>query len=322
MKICFLFRGDNERHNHRGHMIPMNNIDNWNKTLFEDATSNGYSYDIVFHTYPSNSLEMLTSLLKPKYSEINPCISQTVNLKNVAKWMREHRNEYDRFIIIRFDVLYRISLTKWRCWDQTGIIIVNRDVHWLDERLCSDFIFICDKESIDNLADGLNYRKREFTGGHQVMQYFDLYDIPYHLMYTEFYNMYQHPLYVTKGEEPDPNLTEIYPGTPVPDIKHKSKTYVGLLEKNGGEFDKEHCRLILHRKESLIDKVPEISYLYTVFKWISFDSPFIEELKSIHTKKRFIYDTIMVPTFILNVDEFNLTEQEKGDFAPRIIPRD
>jgi hypothetical protein len=117
-------------------------------------------------------------------------------------------------------------------------------------------------------------------------------------------------------------LNEFYPGTPVSDIKHKSKTYVALLEKNGGEFDKGHCRLVLHKKESLIDKVPEISYLYTVFKWISFDSPFIEELKSIYTKKRFIYDAYIPATFTVNIDEFNLTEQEKGDFAPRIIPRD
>ena len=41
------------------------------------------------------------------------------------------------------------------------------------------------------------------------------------------------------------------------------------------------------------------------------------ELKKIHTSKRFLYDTDKEPTFTLDIDTFNLTEQEKGDFTPR-----
>jgi hypothetical protein len=169
------------------------NIENWSKTLFEDIVAAGHTYDIVFNTYTSNCLEMLTSLLRPKYVELHPSISQTANCKNVAKWICEHQDEYDRFVIIRFDILYRIPITQWPQWNSTGIILVSRDKHWYDERICADFIFIADKEYVQDLAKGLEYTRRQ---AHQVSQYFYRNDVPFHLMYSEYYGLQNHPLYM------------------------------------------------------------------------------------------------------------------------------
>jgi hypothetical protein len=292
------------------------NIENWSNALFHDVRSAGHTYDIVFHTYTSNCLELLTSLLHPRYIELNLSISQTANCKNIAKWLREHVNEYDRFVILRFDILYRIPITQWPHWNSTGIILVNRDKHWLDERLCTDFVFIADAESIQDLAKGLEYTRRQ---AHQVSQYFYRNDIPFHLMYSEIYGIQNHPLYLVKGVEPDPVVGTIFFGIPFSDsyVVESSITYSSIIKNNNGYPDIEHCRIRLNSKESITDKIPEICYLYTVFKWISFESPFTEELKKIHTAKRFLYDTNKEPTFTLNIDTFNLTEQEKCDFTPR-----
>lgn len=292
------------------------NIENWSKTLFNDVLAAGHTYDIVFNTYTSNCLEMLTSLVHPTYVELHPSISQTANCKNVAKWLREHADEYDRFIIIRFDILYRIPITQWPQWNSTGIILVSRDKHWYDERICADFIFIADKEYVQDLAKGLEYTRRQ---AHQVSQYFYRNDIPFQLMYTNYYGLQNHPLYIVKGLEPDPVLDTDFPGIAFSeeDVLACSTTYSSMVKKNNGYPCTEHCRIQLYTQESIIDKISEICYLYTVFKWISFESPFIDELKKIYTSKRFLYDTDKTPTFTLNVETFNLTEQEKADFTPR-----
>ena len=292
------------------------NIENWSKTLFDDVLAAGHIYDIVFHTYESNCLEMLTSLLLPKYVELHLSISQTANCKNVAKWLREHADEYDRFIIIRFDILYRIPITQWPQWNSKGILLVNRDKHWYDERICSDFIFIADKEYVQDLAKGLEYTRRQ---AHQVSQYFYRNDIPFQLMYTSYYGLQNHPLYMVKGLEPDPIVGTTFTGVPFSeeDVLACSTTYSSMIKKNNGYPCTEHCRIKVYTQESITEKVSEICYLYTIFEWISFESPFIEDLKKIHTSKRFLYDTDKTPTFTLNVETFNLTEQEKADFTPR-----
>jgi hypothetical protein len=316
MKICFLFRGENERNNSRGYMNSCYNIENWSKTLFDDVRTAGHTYDIVFNTYASNCLEMLTSLLLPKYVELHPSISQPANCKTVAKWIREHSDEYDRFVIIRFDILYRIPITQWPQWNSTGIILVSRDKHWYDERICADFIFIADKEYVQHLAKGLEYTRRQ---AHQVSQYLYRNDVPFHLMYSEFYGLQNHPLYMVKGLEPDPILDSKFSSIPFSetDVLECSKTYSSIIKNNNGYPNTEHCRIKLYSQESIVGKLPEICYLYTVFQWISFESPFIEKVRKIHTAKRFLYETDKEPTFTLDVDTFSLTEQEKSDFTPR-----
>ena len=315
MKVCLLFRGENERvHPKRGYMNSCFNIENWETTLFNDLKSAGHTYDIVFHTYETRSLEMLTSLLVPKYVEINPSVSQVTNCKNVADWIILHKNEYDRFIIIRFDIIYRIKITEWPKWNEKGLFIVNREKHWLDERLCTDFVFIADKNSVEDLVGALRYTRRQ---AHQVLQYFYLNDIQFHLMYDEVYTIENHPLYLIVGLEPPPNFSEKFQGIPIPCMLPYSQTYSEILKKNGGELNTKHCCIRLNNETSIKSKISEVCYLYTVFEWISFDSPFIEELRKIHTAKRFIYYTDKQPTFTLDIDTFNLTEQEKSDFTPR-----
>ena len=313
MKICFLFRGENERFS-RGYMNSCNNINNWNRTLFQDVISKGHTYEITFITYPSRILEVLSSLIRPNHLIINESISQTQNCKDIAKWILEHKNDYDRFIILRFDILYKLPITEWNHWMSNGITLLNKDIHWLDERLCSDLVFICDKESIEPFSKALIYTRRQ---AHQVSQYLRLHDIPFNLMFDYFFHIYNHPYYAIAVLNPEPNLDKPFQIT-IPDpvnFLEKSITFKKLIEM--GLDSTDHCCIVMKDKASILTKIPEISYLYTVFTSISFDSPFIEDLKKIHTKKRFLYETVMTPTFTLEIDTFNLTNQEKEDFTPR-----
>jgi hypothetical protein len=136
-------------------------------------------------------------------------------------------------------------------------------------------------------------------------------------MFTDFYHIYNHPYYAIAVLNPEPNLDIFFQMT-IPDqidFVKRSVTYKKLIEM--GLDCTDQCCIVVNDEASLLTKIPEISYLYTVFDWISFDSPFIEELRKIHTAKRFIYYTDKQPTFTLNIDTFNLTEQEKSDFTPR-----
>ena len=313
MRICFLFRGENERFT-RGYMNSCNNIQNWNRTLFQDVVSKGDTYDIAFITYPSSILELLCSLMRPTHLVINQSISQTQNCKDIAKWIDAHKNDYDRFVILRFDILYKLPITEWNHWTSTGITLLNKDVCWLDERLCSDLVFICDQEMIEPFSKALIYTRRQ---AHQVSQYLCLHDIPFHLMFNDFYHIYNHPYYAIAVLNPEPNLDLPFQMTLADqvDFVERSVTYKKLV---GMGLDcTDHCCIIVKDESSIQTKIPEISYLYTVFTSVSFDSPFIEDLKKIHTKKRFVYDTDKTPTFTLEIDTFNLTNQEKEDFTPR-----
>ena len=177
-------------------------------------------------------------------------------------------------------------------------------------------IFIEDKEYVQHLAKGLEYTRRQ---AHQVSQYFYRNDVPFHLMYSTYYGLQNHPLYIVKGLEPEPIVGDTFIGVPFSetDVLECSRTYSSIIKNNNGYPNTEHCRIKLYNQESILEKIPEICYLYTVFEWISFESPFTEELEKIHTAKRFLYNTDKEPTFTLDVDTFSLTEQEKSDFTPR-----
>jgi len=313
MRICFLFRGENERFS-RGYMNSCNNINNWNRTLFQDVLSKGHTYEITFITYPSNVLELLCSLIRPNHLVINQSISQTQNCKDIAKWILEHKDEYDRFIILRFDILYKLPITEWNHWTSNGITLLNKDVCWLDERLCSDLVFICDQEMIEPFSKALIYTRRQ---AHQVSQYLCINDIPFNLMFDDFYHIYNHPYYAIAMLNPEPNLDVPFQMTlPDPvDFVERSVTYKKLIQM--GLDSTDHCCIVVNDEASVQTKIPEISYLYSVFTWISFKSKYIDEVKKIHTKKRFLYHTDIKPTFTLEIEGFNLTEQEKSDFTPR-----
>jgi hypothetical protein len=206
MKVLFLFRGELERHARGVYSTALQCIHNWKNTLFDDLTNNGIDYDIAFITYETNDLNKTIEALHPKIIRIIPCISAMDGFNNTVTVINEEKNNYDRFVIMRFDFMYRIPITSWPKWNETGYIVVNKDVHWPSQKLYADIVFIIDKENTETFFNAWTYAT-ERNSTHYITQYYFIHNIPFHLMYTGYYHMHiNHPLHSLVTYESDPDL--------------------------------------------------------------------------------------------------------------------
>lgn len=208
MKVCIIFRGENER-NYEGYVNACNYVENWKKTLFNDLEENGYDYDIVFVTYESNILNELKAKINPK--EIIICekegSSQHTNFNIATQYIIKNRDIYERFVVLRFDIIYKLNVTKWNSWDKKGIIILNKDSSWNHTKFYNDIIFIVDNTEIDNFRKGVEYMmnidsipvnlriSHHRAMPHHIGQYLYINNIEFITMYDISYDGLSHPLY-------------------------------------------------------------------------------------------------------------------------------
>lgn len=170
------------------------------KTILEDLQKNGIDYDIGFITYESEILQELINTLNPKYVITEGFNSQIENIQVVGDLMLSLQNEYDRFVICRFDYRFRTKITDWPSWNLRGILITNPDP---GGGLYSDILFIVDSGSV---IDWVESTKVITNWPHQIGQYFVSKKIPFNLMYEDRYGATDHPLYSYLSIEEDPNL--------------------------------------------------------------------------------------------------------------------
>jgi hypothetical protein len=273
--------------------------------LFKDLPSQ--DYDITFITYESPVLEMLTSFLKPKTLLIKPSISQIQNMRDVADYCLENKDTYTRFIILRFDVLYRIPLLSWTIWKEPGITLVNRDAHWFDEKLYSDHVFIVDKGFVEPFRKAVYHTTRQ---PHQVGQYLALHKIPINLMFDTFHNNDSHPLYTMSIESVNDSS---FKAAEIESPLSYNSTYVSFIEK--GLKETECCRILVPSKEVFFAKLPEINYLTTVFTKIIFSSECIDLIRPIYSGPQFAYNELG-QFFTIDLESFTLHhEYSRRDFA-------
>jgi hypothetical protein len=201
MKICVVFRGENVRHtdivygSDRKYINVLMLWDNLKKTIIDDLINNGHDVDIAFVTYDSHILQEIKDIINPKYTLIENKISQTINFNNVLTFISNHDTLYDRFVILRCDVKYKTYITKWPKWDEKGITIVNKDVHWHKLKLYSDMIFIVDSREVKIFIDAY-FASMYGNTIHGLGGYLYNNNIPFHLMYEGYYHNDKHPLFV------------------------------------------------------------------------------------------------------------------------------
>ena len=302
MKICFLFRGETLR----GSSNALNNLENWQAMLFKDLPPQ--DYDITFITYDSPVVEMLESFLKPKTLLIKPSISQIQNMRDIADYCLDNKDYYDRFIILRFDVVYRIPLLSWNIWNKPGITLVNRDVHWFDEKLYADHVFIVDKDFTEPFRKGVYHTTRQ---PHQVGQYLTVHKVPINLMYDTFHTNDSHPLYTLSVESANNasfNVKEIE--NPL----LNNPIFSSFLEK--GMMSTEVCKVLIPSKKIFFSKLPEINYLKTVFDSIICISDFTDDIKTIYSDSQFSFN-MSAQCFTIDLETFSLTNDfsRNHDFA-------
>jgi hypothetical protein len=200
MKVCVIFRGENVRHDtlysrdlNRKYIDALMCWDNWKKHICDDLINNGNECDIAFVTYPSKIIEQIKTVINPKHIILNKCTTQRKNFEDVLQFMNDHK-EYDRFVILRCDFTYRFDITKWPKWEETGIFIVNRDVHWSTTKYCSDVMFIVDSKNVNTFD--IAFKHSMFDDSmHGITKILYNNNIPFHLMYNEYYHMDKHPLH-------------------------------------------------------------------------------------------------------------------------------
>lgn len=292
MKICFIFRGENMR-TKRNIMVSTHNVENWKDTLFNPCDD--HTVDIAFITYDSSIVETLTYMMNPKYVVVNPKISQNENMKDVAAFMKEKQDDYDRFIVVRFDMVYKLKITDWPNWDKHGILITNRDVHWVREQLYADGVFIVDSPMVDQFQDAIRAIPTEQLP-HYVGKYLYANMVPFHLMYTEFYHMESHPIH-----EFADNATE---------INYSSEEVVDISDFKGGMSHLKVITLHIANKEVLYDKLSAINYFIKHYDYINFKCSCKDDIQQIYKGKQFLFESIKISDEEIDLELFNLSESD------------
>lgn len=115
---------------------------------------------------------------------------------------------------------YIIPITTWNKWNNRGIFVVNKDAHWPTLKLYSDILFMVDNNSIDIFVQAVNENNnaRNYEDMHGVGNVLYMKNIPFHLIYEDYYHMWEHPLHVLMGQENEPDLDNPFIGTMLTDI--------------------------------------------------------------------------------------------------------
>jgi hypothetical protein len=206
MKVCIIFRGETIRDYIKA-INTFDNVENIKTYILDDLHENGIEYEIVLVTYEHEILSKFQKFYNVKDGNIIYCeyISQVDNLNEVNKYIQKNKNQYDRFIILRFDIIYKIKITKWNNFYNNGIIVPNRDTTYDTTLFCNDIIFMIDKPYIEifnnaieymmsvkkNMNKCLNYSSMP----HSIGRYLVTNNLPITYMFEEKYYVLDHPIY-------------------------------------------------------------------------------------------------------------------------------
>lgn len=221
MHYCVVFRGDNYRDKH-GISSALDCIGNWKESIL-----NHIECDIVFITYKSPILDELVEIMKPIHIETSGYNCQLTNAFAAVRWMTQHKDNYDRFLLLRFDMMYRIKVTEWPKWDKKGIILVNKDINYPSCKYYADMVFIIDKGWIGRFSKALHSKNPMCL--HHIGRDLENMKIPFHLMYKDYYHDKSHPLNAWNpvNKKPDLNNNDF---TPTKVLTTNKWAYFGSLK--------------------------------------------------------------------------------------------
>lgn len=213
MRTCIVFRGENLRHK-RGLTSALECLDNWKETILDVIDC-----DVAFFTYPSEILDELIEKMSPVHVCTSGYNCQDTNVLAAVNWMIQNYDQYDRFVLLRFDFTYRRRITEWHQWNNKGIILVNKDPHYPSIKLYADMVFIMDREYLHQFKSACVAEGRFKIGLHHIGGYLEeMPEVPLHLMYQDYYSFGDHPLYTLSPrpkldieEYQAPKLPGIYP---------------------------------------------------------------------------------------------------------------
>jgi hypothetical protein len=230
MRVCVVFRGENMR-NKWGPSSALECIPNWKEAIFDVIDC-----DVAFFTYPSRILDELIRQVSPIHVCTSGYGSQETNTLAAINWMIENHNRYDRFVLLRFDFIYRKRITDWYHWNNKGVILANKDPHYPSIKLYADHVFIIDREYLHQFRNACIAEGRFKIGLHHIGGYLEeMPEVPLHLMYQDYYGFGDHPLY-TYSFSPRPDLdAEEYQAPKLPGIYPNPSPIIGPPKKTAAQ---------------------------------------------------------------------------------------
>lgn len=222
-RYCIVFRGENVRNAH-GQVDAIDHIANWKQSIFDVIKC-----DCVFITYPSESLPKLIDTLHPIYVQTSGYNDQVTNMYAAMEWVMKNKEKYDRFMFLRFDIVYRLCIDQWPKWKENGIILFSKDQHYYSifrfHHFYRDELFIVDSKYLQPFYESVY--NPEFFSLHHVGRDLEKYDIPLYVMYDDnIYNQKHNPLFVLRPYEDHPVIGDGYEGETVKDLERmKYATY-------------------------------------------------------------------------------------------------
>lgn len=212
MRILVIFRGHNIRGptNERKYIDVLSCWSNLKLSIINDLRNNSHTVDIAFITYDSNIIHLIKEIIKPTYINLFPCISQAENFREVLKFIKLNEHSYDRFIVLRCDMVYKNYITKWPKWDHKGIILLGKDVSYPTKKLYYDLLFIIDNYLIDTLLS-FGDSIYDYQGSlHSFGTVLELNNIEFKIMYDDYYHTADHPIIDIASINEIPNFDKPY----------------------------------------------------------------------------------------------------------------
>jgi hypothetical protein len=172
-KLLVVFRGENKRWNGDRYHDVRKCIPNNKARIINSLRLMGHEVDIIFCTYDSEYINAFQSAYEPIkiYCMDYNGSSQHKNFKFTLDCIENHIDDYDKVIILRFDLLFKKNISEWPMWNQEGIMFPWKDNDLASYELrkyCQEVIISIDKawyKEFKKLYDLTHEKWKDITWG-------------------------------------------------------------------------------------------------------------------------------------------------------------
>lgn len=195
-RILIVFRGENKRWNNGSFHDVRRCIPNNKVRIIDSIRKMGYEADVIFCTYDSEYLHSYVEAYNPKhvFKMDYAGSSQHKNFKFVLDCVDTMYKEYDRIIILRFDLLFKKNISEWDTWTKSAIMFPWKDnnaTEYEERKYCQEVIIAIPCELFKEFKDLYNatYEKwKDITWG-------------LHFLTTELFKYEKIPYYFMEGDK-------------------------------------------------------------------------------------------------------------------------
>lgn len=193
MRVALIFRGINIRHKSGQFHSALAAVDNWQNMIINDLKSKNIDFDVIFITYPSDILNSLVEKMNAIEVTTEGYSSQAENMRSVSDYIVKNKDKYDKFVVMRFDFIYKMPITEWPHFNSPGITLPNKDVTYEKTKYYSDYFFMLSNDSADLFKQSV-YQVRSLP--HEVGAWLTHNNISFNVMCDGYYYDHRdHPVY-------------------------------------------------------------------------------------------------------------------------------